>query len=587
MFGHDKRSLGQLFNTPIDGKEYSYFQVPKYQRKYEWEKEKQVLKLLEDIFENVGQPYFMGPIITCSSQTPASNSVELIDGQQRLATLAIFIRAAIDYIQKRKTEPTFPANLVENMNKIQYELVNKIIKGGLVRSDTVIHLARKINPFFRDNILMSDEPDKINKLKTLVKGEHPSILKLVEAYYKVWEYLEKQYNSESGEGLVLALLNLASSLLHEKLFLVVNVQNKSDAYTIFETINARGKPLTLSDLIKNLFFEKLEDDLGERLEDFENEWDEAEIAVSDFASFMWHAWVSRQETCPKSRVYDNLEKLVKKINCSEAFDLATDVILNEVKFYHNYENPNDEVNTEKKQFFEMLKTMDATRCYPLLLSIDSATQNNYIKIKDTIKILRVLTCLTFWYSGICGNDAKQLEGIYHNMARKARTIKEETGKIKTDEIIEELHKQFPTRAECEARFMTKAFTDSSFIKMVLRKIEENEYKKVETTLKDPGKVQLEHILPRNPVPAWKEFFPNEKEMHENTYRFGNFTLLYQRLNEKAKNGPFCEKKKHYENSEIGLTNSLKALEKWTATEIDARTKELFGYIQKIWPIDGK
>ncbi len=120
--------------------------------------------------------------------------------------------------------------------------------------------------------------------------------------------------------------------------------------------------------------------------------------------------------------------------------------------------------------------------------------------------------------------------------------------------------------------------------MVLRNIEMNEYKKVETTLKSPEKVQLEHILPRNPDPVWKEYFPDEKEMREYMYRFGNFTLLYQRLNEKARNGPFSDKKILYGKSEIGLTNSLISLEQWTDTEINSRTKELFEYAQKVWPI---
>ncbi|MHB8105734.1 MAG: DUF262 domain-containing protein, partial [Dehalococcoidales bacterium] len=497
MFGHDKRSLGQLFNTPIDGKEYSYFQVPKYQRKYEWEREKHVAKLTEDVFDNIGNAYFMGPIIYCSPSL-TSNFIELIDGQQRLTTLAIFIRVIIDYIQKRKKEPSFPQNLEERMNQVQYELKNKIIKGGLVQSDVVLHLARKINAFFRDNILLSDETNKNEKLVLLAKGEHPSISKLVDAYTKIWEALENHYNTKNGEELVLDLKKLASSVLNEKLFLTVNVENKSDAYTIFETINARTKALTLSDLVKNLFFEQIEKDLGpDRIEDFENEWDDAEIAVSDFASFIWHAWVSRIETCPKKDIYNELETLVKKMNCTEAFDLATDIILKEVKYYHNYENPSDEANIEKRRYYTMLKTMDATRCYPLLLSIDSAIDKNYITSKDAVRLLHMLTCLTFWYSGICGKDAKKLEDIYHDMARKVRGIKKEEGKVIIDQVIEELRKQFPSNAECEASFTTKPFTDSSFIKMVLRNIETNEYKKVETTLNDPEKVQLEHILPRN------------------------------------------------------------------------------------------
>ncbi len=149
MFGHDKRSLGQLFDTPVDGTSYSYFQVPQYQRKYDWEKEKQVAKLVDDSFENKGNSYFMGTLITCRAHDH-NNSVELIDGQQRLATLAIFLRALADYIYARKNEPEFPEALREKMGEMQYELQSKIIKKGSGKSDEiVIHLPQKINKFFR------------------------------------------------------------------------------------------------------------------------------------------------------------------------------------------------------------------------------------------------------------------------------------------------------------------------------------------------------------------------------------------------------------------------------------------------------
>jgi len=585
MFGHDKRSLGQLLNTPVEGKDASYFQVPKYQRKYEWEKEREVSKLIEDIFDNLGQTYFMGPLILCPTISANGSSIELIDGQQRLATLAIFIRALVDYIQSRKTEASFPTGLVEQMNNIQYELKNKILKGGLIKNDVVIHLGRKINQFFRDNILMSDEKDKVAKLKVMKKGEHPSILRLIDAYFKVWDTLLEKYDETNGESLVLELHKLASSLLNEKQFLVVTVQNKSDAYTVFETINARGRPLTLSDLVKNMFFEKLEPDLGvDRIDDFESDWDEAELAVSDFASFMWHAWVSRFHTCPKNKVFDRLQHVVRDMSMDKTFDFATELILDESKYYHNYENPADESVEDKRQYLEMLRAMDATRCYPLLLSVDWAYAKEYMTKNDIINLFRIITCLTFWYSGICGKDAKKLESTYHILAREIREKSALTSGQIFDEVANELYKAFPTLAECKASFTTRAFTDTSFIKMVLGNIENVEFKKVETTLKSPAKVQLEHILPRNPDPSWKSVFPDEKEMKEYTYRLGNLTLLFARLNEAAKNAPFLEKKKHYEKSEVVLTKSLADIPEWNANEIEKRTQKLFQLSQKIWPI---
>ena len=115
-------------------------------------------------------------------------------------------------------------------------------------------------------------------------------------------------------------------------------------------------------------------------------------------------------------------------------------------------------------------------------------------------------------------------------------------------------------------------------------IENVEFKKVETTLKSPTKVQLEHILPRNPEPSWQSVFTDEKDMKEYTNRFGNYTLLFGRLNATARNSPFSEKKKHYGKSDVGLTKSLIDIEEWNAGEIDKRTQKLFQLSQKVWPI---
>ena len=595
MFTHEKRSLGDLFNTPVDGKTVSYFQVPMYQRKYQWEKEKQVSKLIDDVFENFGKTYFMGPLIVClpskdskEENSPTAPCLELIDGQQRLATLAIFIRALADYIQKRKKDTLASGALLDEMNKVQYQLSDKIVKGGLVQKVPVIQLSRRINPFFRDQIVLSDNEDKANKLPELGKGQHPSIEKLTDAYMKIWEALNKRYGSKTGDELLLELRKLAISLLNEKLFLVIGVTDESAAYTIFETINYRGKPLTLSDLVKNLCFKKMESSLSpEILEEFESDWDEAELLVSDFAAFMWHAWVSRYKSCPKSEVFAELQKLTKGMDGGGVFDLATDLVFNEVKYYHCYENPHEEQDEEKRRCLQMLRAMDATRCFPLLLSIDYTLQvNEAITAKDYMDILRSVTNLTFWHSGICNRDAKKLEETYHDLARKARTMNKETSSTVKKEIIEKLRKEVPSLEECRGSFVNKGFSDRTFVKMVLKEIENAEYQKLEMTLKGPKDVTLEHILPKSPDESWNGVFKDKKEMNEYTYKFGNYTLLWAALNKTIKNGSFTEKKKKgYAASKVGLTKALTKIQKWNAKAIDKRGEELFALAQKVWPLD--
>jgi hypothetical protein len=591
MFNHERYNVSQLFETPVEGNSSSYFQVPAYQRKYEWEKEKQVARLIDDIFETMGKPYFMGPLILCARPSEGTNGrpnyVELIDGQQRLATLAVFMRALIDYIQKRKSDASFPARLQEKMNNIQYTLRGKIIKGELVTNEPVIHLSSKIDWFFREEILMNNadktEGDRLKKMK---KGQHRAITKLVDAYLKIWQRLKDEYDSKTGEELLAQLSRLANSILTEKMFLVIGVQDYADAYSIFETINERGKRLTLSDLVKNLCFKKM-DALGQKnLEDFEEQWDDAEVWVSDFAGFIWHAWVSRFDSCPKSALFRELEKRMKGMDAEKAFDFATDLVLNEVRYYHNYENPAEEPDEEKRRYLRVLRTMDATRCYPLLLSVDSAREKGSIGAQASNSIIKIITCLTFWYSGVCGKDAKRLESHYHDLARKMRSMEKEESAATLGRIAEELQKQFPTMGECKAAFTESRFMDTDFVKMILEHVEDAEYRKAEMRLKSGKEVELEHILPKHPDPAWRDVFPDDRDLQEYTYKLGNYTLVYGPLNRKALNAPFAKKKKIYESSEVGLTKELISVEKWDAEEINRRTERLFELVQKVWPISG-
>ena len=65
MLKNEERTLGELFDNPVKGEKDSYFQVPRFQRKYEWRKEDEVLRLIDDIYENLGRSFFMGPLILC------------------------------------------------------------------------------------------------------------------------------------------------------------------------------------------------------------------------------------------------------------------------------------------------------------------------------------------------------------------------------------------------------------------------------------------------------------------------------------------------------------------------------------------
>lgn len=532
----------------------------------------------------------MGPIIFCSK--PNSSEVEIIDGQQRLVTFAIFYRVFTDYIERRRKDGAFPEELRPHVEELQHELKSKIIRGWMKKRESVLHLSKVINKFFRDDIILDEDENKIEKLRGTTRGEYPSVTRLRGAYVKTYDQLAGQCASMEGEGLLNKLRQIGDSLLYRQIFLSIIVQDYSDAFTIFETMNQRGKRLTLSDLVKNLCFRKLQELGDELLDEFEEDWDKVELLVSDFGLFLWHAWVSRYGTCPRRWVFREVEKHTHDMNQNEVFEFSSALIFDEAEWYHMYENPPDESALpddslkERIQYLQMLKTMGATRCYPLLLSIDYGEKKaKTIASKQANDLIKTVTCLTFWHSGVCENDAKELEKTYHDLAQQLRKLHAGEAAEALPKIRGKLRAKFPSVKECWANFSTRQFSNDSFAKMMLRHIELNEYPG-EKTLKADKVVWLEHILPRKPKTGseWLKIFGTETERTEYTYRIGNYALLLDRLNEQARNLPFSQKKEAYAKSQIKLTQQLSDCGKWDASAIEQRAKLLFNLAKKVWPI---
>ena len=592
--------LGELLAYPVSGKPESYFQVPPHQRKYEWEKEKEVLRLVEDFWGTLESQYFMGPVIFWSVNGGSDPYLQIVDGQQRLVTFVIFIRAFVDYVQKRISENAFSDDFLFSAGQQLYEARRLVIKGekGVTKEKPVLRLSRAINDFFRDKIILNDDQNKIEQMEQKVKGELPAEKNLREAYVKIFRTLEEKCDPLADKKLLLKLIEISNALKANQLFLSITVNNEIDAYTIFETINERGRRLNVNGLVRNLCFRKIEALGQDERDDLEREWDFVETQLSNFGAFLWHLWVSREETCPKNAIFRNVAKHIEKMpNEDYVWDFIWNAIFEEAKWYHVYENPRekseyaDEFFGGRLQYFEMLDTMGATRCYPLLLGIDYSEKiQSAITPKEANELVKIITCLTFWHSGICGKDARHLEAVYHNLAHQIRKMEKTKDKQAKELVItdikEKLCEEFPSEDECKVGFTEKRFTTDSFTKMVLRNIELKKDTESEKTLKGNKVVWLEHVLPQTPGKdsPWLTLFPDVKDRTEYSTKLGNCTILLDKLNREASNQPFPQKKDKYKQSHIELTREIAKYGEWDKEAIDKRTNMLFELAKEIWPI---
>lgn len=593
-------TLGELFEKPVKffaptssttADSYKYC-VPAFQRKYEWEKEKEVGPLINDISSNMNRQYFIGPMILFPRENHDEVKIEIVDGQQRLATFALYFRAFADYLQSRIDDHSFLEQQLEGVRQLKADIRRMFIRRK--EKTPVIQLSDLINRDF-EAILLDENPQKNTTLSTRKKkGEHVSIRNIKACYLKVYEHLQNSFKLYREDQLYRRLDELFQHLDNNLRIAVIKVNSYSDAYTMYETMNAKAKRLTLSDLAKIVVFQKLalgKEDSSE-VKDLEESWDKAESKVSDFSSFIWHVWVSSKPSCPKKDVYYEMERHFKKINREDAKNYVYETVLYEADWYQEYENPN-EIEDEKcksyrKEYLGMLKVMAATRCYPLLLSIDHCLSNKILNTNEANDLLQKIVCLTFWHNGICELDAKPLESLYHELALYLR---QQFPKEKTNDavkhVLTKLSERFPTKERCTNNFIIKNFEDTAFTKMILRTVENRKYRDKEKELRSNTIVWLEHVLPQNPRKdsEWIKIFPNSDDREDQCTRLGNCTLLYGPTDIELSNKDFSKKKPRYKDSEVGITREISNdYNKWDAESIKKRTEMLARFVEEIWPI---
>jgi len=579
----DKINLGELLTNPLKSGPMT-LRVPQFQRKYVWGKEDEVLRLLDDFFGNLGEQYFFGPVIIRYKPSESSNIIDIVDGQQRMVTFCLLIRALLDILELKKKDADFPTSTKPVLDDFRASFKRLIFTGDVLNPQPRVRISQRINSDFRKYILMSDNPDKYQELRKGKKGEHPAYRAIRQALLRIYDYLQDfltEYKSEKNfQEIINKILN---SLENKQLFLLISVEDYADAFTIFESINALGKGLTIPDLVKNLSFKHLYDAYKHDqawLDDMESEWDDVESQVPNFANFIYHLWVSMNGTCPKNKVYKNLEKQFKGMSVTDNETFVVITIPEEASAYSAYENPTSQAEIEYK-YYSALKSLRATRCYPILLSLDWANREKRIDKQNHLDFVKILTSLTFWYSGICENDAKRLEREYHSIAKELRNRSDPTS---IQGFIRILKNYFPDEKICKQNFVSNKFTDASLTNLILRSTEQ--YLRVEKDfeIRQPRLVHIEHILPLSPSQdsEWWSLF--DKTQHEEyKSKIGNLTLLDGKKNRAISNRSFQIKRDKYKDSALLLTKDIAQIDTWDMNAIQNRCLQLYEYAKKIWP----
>ena len=227
------------------------FEIPKYQREYVWGT-REWAALYDDLFEN-GEGYFLGSIICINSTTNTlCPKFEVVDGQQRLTTTSLFLAALYDILNAHKEE------LDEDQQADLLQLRRKLVLKKTTQDLRVI-------PQIQGNNL-EDYMGLMAKIGIIPQRAMPNFAGL-RRIVKGFNYFKKRIEidaDKSGEGIHMLFRILDK--VNAAILVMIEVSNHADAYTLFESLNNRGTPLTSVDLIKNLLLARLDITESENLD---------------------------------------------------------------------------------------------------------------------------------------------------------------------------------------------------------------------------------------------------------------------------------------------------------------------------------
>jgi uncharacterized protein with ParB-like and HNH nuclease domain len=575
-----------------------FYIVPDYQREYVWAEEV-VEQLFADIYieyssngdrkatEEDVQEYFIGSIVVCAR---SDNEFEVIDGQQRITTLYIFLCAVRDYIERLSVKAPQP-------------LLNQIAASYMQADGEDVQQCRVVLQY-------EDSGDILRYYAKEDGHEAPptkstlSISNINNARKAIDLFLRTQFKESVAE-----VKKYYSYLTNKVKLIRIQTTSVTHALKIFETINDRGQGLDSMDLLKNLMF------IHAKQKDYallKREW--KDIVDTLFAArekplrflryFIFAAyevdrlredeifqWFKANETLCGYR--DNPIAFVKLLK-----DAASD--------FSRFVKGQDQSGQENRHLQNLrLLSGTARQQFILLLAARKMPTDLFADLCKHVESL-------FFVHLITRENTREFERKFAQWAQSLRKV------LTREELDEFLNITFErAKQDLSSRFdlaMLELSVDSIQqyrLRYVMGKltqfVNEQAYgsgagtERLESFI--DKSIHIEHILPQAPSKEALGEFDAKDSVDDYVGRLGNLCLVEQAINTSLGNKPFSEKRLVYPKSKFLLTQTiavhvkigsntaidravqeLTPFDVWTSDAIRKRQKMLQQLARKVWSL---
>ncbi|QQW90008.1 DUF262 domain-containing protein [Helicobacter pylori] len=556
-------------------KDKLYYQIPIYQRPYQWTEEN-CEKLLDDLFFNYEDDresdYFCGSLVLIAiSKDSKVKTYDIVDGQQRLSTFILLAKVLAtlypvddksqEYLQRSWSDRH------ENREKKKKKRLDFDLVGSSAKKD------------FQDALDFFDDLDVSKGKNSKSNGSSKSKNSYLKNAICLKNYLEKKEIENIDDFIDWLYCNVV--------FITITCPDADKALRIFNVLNARGLPLNATDIFK-----------GELLKKLTEEKEQKELAIR---------WEDLRQKCldngfTMETLFSQYLVYLDPVTSRKKMDKRLNTQFDELQ-----KSPLEYLDGVEDFYNAYVEVLEMPDRYAHLLSYK---EDNYWRVilcasllhcysQSEIETLKKLLVKFYYQHWVARTKQSQIEQTCCNMIKalkEKKSMEHILSIARTNLALYSVMQHFKENLG-DSHVYEKQPTKNPYLKPILILVEYFMSDDPRPKRIEKGNLHVEHILPQKPDPSsqWvKDFSEEERELY--THSLANLTLLGDTKNTQASNLDFKDKKKIYMGEEIKL-NKKKPFKvmtcykmtidiahkytEWTPKSLEKRKEELIQIIESV------
>ena len=524
--------------------------IPLFQRTYSWDtKEWNVLwdDLIELLDSESPRTHFIGSIVSMPTVSVPEGVAKylLIDGQQRITTIFILLTLLRDKARE------------SGEDRLAEEIANTLLVNTYQDGDDHFKL-------------MQTQVDRVAYKALINNTDRVQDSQIQRAH----DFLSRKINQRRPD------LRKFKELIRTNLSLVSIVLDPDDnPHLVFESLNAKGRPLTQADLIRNYFFMRVHTNQQEEI--YTLYWQPMQTDLGNsLTEYIRHYLTRRGTVIKQSDVYQVLKD---DVSVSNALTYLQELAYY-AKLYKKLLDPASEPEVSIRTYLQRLNRIEVTTAYPLLLNLYAEYDSQKLTAMEFVSMLQTLENYLI-RRFVCGYATNQLNKIFPGVY--AFIVRSSVGMVEGLKLALQT-KGYPKDSEVMLRFKDARLYGSgdrlTKTKLILETLEKK-YGHKERVSSD--NLTVEHIMPQTLTSWWQKHLGTDwQDTHELLlHTIGNLTLTA--YNSELSNDTFSVKKERFAQSHLDLNAYFENCSDWMGEQIEERSDKLALSALSIWPYFGK